>query len=357
VIDVLQIVSRPSSDAEHLFGLILPREGYRAGATSWQPRDSDSTALYNRLFETDAELAQWATAKADSGNVWHATASFKEAGEIARELRSGFKGSRDESNIHSRQCFHGDLDCGETKPYLRFDHAKAALGLATAKLGLPSPIVVRSGNGLHFYFPLTEQITDMRLWRAYADGLRAALVGQGLKLDAPCSTDPVRLLRPPGTLNHKGGKPRPVTAEDWGTGPVPLSTYNPFKKRPLRASKPRPGIDARAPLPLAEFPAVLRRCRQINNFARKLGAVSEPAWKACFGVLAFVENGRAIAHAYSKGDPRYDPDETDRKFDERCKLIGPTTCRHFQTLDNGLCAACTWRSPALASPLRIGEAR
>jgi hypothetical protein len=38
-------------------------------------------------------------------------------------------------------------------------------------------------------------------------------------------------------------------------------------------------------------------------------------------------------------------------------LIGPTTCRHFQTLDNGLCAACTWRSPAIASTIRIGEAR
>jgi hypothetical protein len=174
----------------------------------------------------------------------------------------------------------------------------------------------------------------------------------------------VRLLRPPGTFNYKGGKPLPVLVEDWGSGPVPIAMFDPlanqdlrFKKRTRRASKPREGIDASAPLPIALFPAVLRRCRQINNFARKLGAVSEPEWKACLGVLAFVENGREIAHAYSKGDPRYDPDETDKKFDERCKLIGPTTCRYFQKLDNGLCAACTWRSPCLASPLRIGGAR
>jgi len=43
----------------------------------------------------------------------------------------------------------------------------------------------------------------------------------------------------------------------------------------------------------------------------QLGAVSEPAWKSCLGVLAFVENGRAISHEYSRGDPRYDPAETD----------------------------------------------
>jgi hypothetical protein len=97
------LVPRPHQDAEHLFGLILPRDGYRAGATSWQPRDSDSTALYNRLFKTNAELAQWATEKGTASNVWHATASFRDAGGIARDLRSGFKGSRDESNIHSRE--------------------------------------------------------------------------------------------------------------------------------------------------------------------------------------------------------------------------------------------------------------
>jgi hypothetical protein len=115
VIDALQIVPRPSFDPERLFGLILPRDGYRAGAISWKPRDSADTILYNRLFETDAELAKWAARRADSGNVWHATATFKNACDFAGD---GFKGRRDESNVHSRQCFHGDLDCGETKPYL-----------------------------------------------------------------------------------------------------------------------------------------------------------------------------------------------------------------------------------------------
>jgi hypothetical protein len=331
--NALEIVQRPHADAERLFGLILPREGYRAGATSWQPRDSDSTALYNRLFGTDAEFAKWATAKGLSTHVWFSTATFREAGEIAGDLHSGFKGRRDEANIHSRQCFHGDLDCGETKPYLRFDHAKAALGWATAKLGLPSPIVVRSGNGLHFYFPLTDPITDMRLWRAYAGGILAALEGQGIKLDAQCSTNPVCLLRPPGTFNHKSASPLPVIVEDWGGGPVPLATFDPFKERTRRKAKPRADIErssgasGRAPLPIALFPAVLRRCRQMNNFARKLGAVSEQEWKACLGILAFVENGREIAHAYSKGDPRYTPEETDAKFDERCKLSGPSTFR------------------------------
>jgi len=335
------------TDAERLFALILPREGYRAGAAMWRPRDSGETALYNRLFETDVELARFLLKAAGRSNVWFSTATFKAAGEPAPY--GGFHGRRDEANVHSRQCFHGDIDVGEDKSYLRFEHAKAALGLACARLALPSPIIVCSGHGLHFYFPLTEPLIDVRLWRTYATGLRAALEGHGLKLDATCSTDPVRLLRPPGISNHKSGNPLPVLVDGWGSGPVSLSAFDAFKERTRRSHKPRVSGTAsiRRPLPLAEFPAVLKRCCQLNAFARKLGAVSEPEWKAALGVLAFVESGREIAHEYSRGDPRYDPAETDRKFDERCKLIGPTTCRHFQTLGNGLCATCTWRSTSL----------
>jgi hypothetical protein len=354
----LRLIIRSREEVEHLLGLILPREGYRAGATVWKPRDSDSTILYNRLFETDADLAQWAAARGAHENVWHSTATFKEVEEKAeREFLPCFKGRRDESNIHSRQCFHGDIDVGEDKPYVRFEHARAALEWACAKLGLPPPIVIRSGHGLHFYWPLTEPIADMRLWRAYAEGILATLVGQGLKLDAQCSVDPVRILRPPGTFNFKNGRV-PVLVEDWGAGPTPLSAFNQFKGKMRRKPRSERKLDSPVdPLPLAEFPAVVRRCRQMNNFARLVGAVSEPEWMACIGILAFVENGREIAHAYSKGDPRYDPDETDKKFDERREhLIGPITCRHFQTLNN-LCDACTWRSPWLRSPLRIGDGR
>ncbi len=349
-----RIAHPPSANASKLFRLILPREGYRAGAATWQPKDGDTPALYNRLFDIDAELAQWTVAKAYSGNVWHATATFKEVGEIARDWRFGFKGRRDELNLCARQCFHGDVDVGEDKPYVRFDHAKAALGWAIAKLGLPSPVTVCSGHGLHFYWPLTAPMSDVRLWRAYAGGIAGALEGQGLKLDKQCSADPVRLLRPPGTANHKGGNRLPVFVDSWGDGPVELGIFDKLKLKVRR--KFREQVHACAPLPATEFPAVLRRCRQINDFARKMGAVPEPQWKACLGVLAFVEHGREIAHEYSKGDLRYDPDETDKKFDERCKLSGPSTCMQFQSLGNGLCEACTWRSPAISSPLLVGRA-
>lgn len=339
------------ADAERLFGLILPRDGYRACAVQWQPKDSDHLILYNRLFENDEQLASFLVRKGSDANVWFSTATFREAGEATHD---GFKGSRGEANLHSRRCLHGDVDVGEYRPYVRFEHAKAKLELVVVRLGLPMPIIVRSGHGLHFYWPLSEPVADTRVWRAYAGGILAALVGQGLKLDAPCSGDPVRLLRPPGTFNHKHGMKLPVAVDGWGAGPVSLAAFDKFKPK---ACKPRGAVSpaAHQPLLIDELPTVLRRCRQLNNFARKIGDVPEPEWKACLGVLAFVQGGRELAHEYSKGHPEYDPAETDKKFDDRTKLSGPTTCKHFQSLDNGHCGVCTWKSSLLASPLSIGR--
>jgi hypothetical protein len=104
-----------------------------------------------------------------------------------------------------------------------------------------------------------------------------------------------------------------------------------------------------------QFGKVLARCRQLNHFARMAGRVSEPEWKGCLGVLTFAENGRELAHSYSAGDPRYNPEETDRKFDARQKLSGPTTCAYFQKLDPAPCDACTWRSASLVTPLNVGR--
>lgn len=346
------------SDAERLFGLILPQDGFRACAVEWMPKDSDRPALFTRMFYMDCDLSRFLIAHGSRTDVWFSTSTFSEVGD--RSAFGGFKGKRDERNLHSRQCLHGDIDAGGDKAYPRFEWAKAALEWAVAKLGLPRPILIRSGHGLHFYWPLLEPIVDIRLWRAYAEGMTAALVGQGLKIDAQCSVDPVRLLRPPGTLNHKGGGRLPIAVDEWGDGPTKLSAFDAFKGQVrLLARKQREEGQEITPIPISEFPAVLRRCGQLNHFARMQGVVSEPEWKACIGVLAFVEDGRAIAHEYSKGDSRYDPDETDKKFDARMGLSGPSRCTQFQKLDNGagdagLCDQCTWRS-VVTTPLQLGR--
>jgi hypothetical protein len=65
-------------------------------------------------------------------------------------------------------------------------------------------IVVESGTGLHAYWPLIDPIGPDEVEVANRQ-LAQAVDGD------PRSTDAARILRPPGTFNHKGDQRRPVT--------------------------------------------------------------------------------------------------------------------------------------------------
>lgn len=71
----------------------------------------------------------------------------------------------------------------------------------------PAPaIVVHSGNGRHFYWPLYPPLEADHLERANRR------LAHALGADSR-STDAARILRPPGTFNHKGGEPVAVEIE------------------------------------------------------------------------------------------------------------------------------------------------
>lgn len=68
------------------------------------------------------------------------------------------------------------------------------------------PIVVRSGSGLHAYWPLWPPLAPGHAERANRR------LAHKLRAD-PRATDAARILRPPGTFNHKLAEPRPVSIE------------------------------------------------------------------------------------------------------------------------------------------------
>lgn len=71
----------------------------------------------------------------------------------------------------------------------------------------PAPaIIVHSGNGRHAYWPLYPPLSADHVERANRR------LAYALEADSR-STDAARILRPPGTFNHKGGAPVPVEIE------------------------------------------------------------------------------------------------------------------------------------------------
>ena len=81
--------------------------------------------------------------------------------------------------------------------------------IRVTKLPLPS-ICVKSGGGFHVYYTLSRALTREE-WEPLAHALVEAGKRNGLKADYQVTINSTRLLRVPGTLNHKQDTPRLVS--------------------------------------------------------------------------------------------------------------------------------------------------
>jgi Family of unknown function (DUF5906)/Primase C terminal 2 (PriCT-2) len=84
------------------------------------------------------------------------------------------------------------------------------LGRFCKATGFPIPaILVDSGNGIHGYWPLAEDL-DVAPWRALAQKLKDKCAEVGLKADPTVTADAARILRVPTTMNYKQVPALPV---------------------------------------------------------------------------------------------------------------------------------------------------
>ena len=90
---------------------------------------------------------------------------------------------------------------------------------------------------------------------------------------------------------------------------------------------------------------IIQHCATLAHVAAVKGAVSEPLWRDVIGVLKHTIEGDAICHEWSKGDPRYDPVETQAKINNW--KTGPTLCATIKANPDAKCDGCslTCRSP------------
>ena len=76
---------------------------------------------------------------------------------------------------------------------------------AINKIGLPQPMVVSSGNGIHCYWTLTSPVGKDH-WVKASTALRIALQENNVEIDTSKIHDPSMVLRPVGT-HHKKQQP------------------------------------------------------------------------------------------------------------------------------------------------------
>lgn len=155
-----------------------------------------------------------------------------------------------------------------------FDGGKAAALFSLGRAQLTPSILVDSGNGFHAYWFL-RGFVPFELASKAMQGLAKAIGGDAVH-------DASRILRLPGTHNHKTDPPNPVRLLHFEPGRryafTDFDAYMPEEK-----PAPRP-VTLEDPIPFDELPDWLAEL--VVNGAPK-GTRSEQAFKACVWLLRF----------------------------------------------------------------------
>ena len=306
--------------------------------------DSRHQELVKTREEVDGLVARFLKR---SWNVFFGVAKYKD------------DSSRKKSNVLALRSFWLDIDCGPTKDYDTQPEGLAALREFCKATGLPKPIIVNSGRGLHVYWPLTEDITREE-WEPVATRLRDVAATQGLRVDTSCF-EVARILRVPDTYNFKGPDPLPVEV---------LSVGKPHSYAELRdilGVKEQPSLLAPpsfAPSPLAKiikanmdssFAKIMKRgeggCAQLNACYEERATLSEPRWFGGLSIAKFCKDRDKAIHKLSADHPEYDPARTEQKVEH---ILGPRTCQEFDKITPGICGSCP-HAGKIRSPISLGK--
>ena len=240
-----------------------------------------------------------------------------------------------------------------------------------------TPTFVSSGYGLHAYIVLSRDI-PVAEWQSGANALAAWCGVEGVAADHGITKDAVRILRAPGTRNHKDPlRPQPVRLlgsiqpNDAGlvltvlarhgldasprTPPKQAQDFSPLTPGSPTTFKPDPILgDMRGPQAPSSAAVVAESCAQLAAMRDAKEAVSG-TWYPLLGVLAFCEDGEALAQEWSSAHPTYSEAETSEKLARwRSQVSGAVTCATLDGARPGICGTCMRRG-TITSPVQLGR--
>ena len=326
---------------------VLPTEGYYV-TTVINP-----DGRRQGFFETVEQLAKAvAGLDAQGNNTYYAISAFVE------------KGNRKQENVRATKVLALDIDCGETKPFADWKEGLKALGVFIAALGLPKPMVIASGNGLHVYWVLTRELAPDE-WKPLAMALKTATIAKEFEVDSGLTANSALVLRPIGTRNPKNGNivKLLIDAEpvDPSTMASCLSSYmvahQMSQSSSTRSSTLLDNLAVKQDFPPSISHLIVSKCQQVKflveNQADK-SKVPEPLWYNLMGIAAYCVEPEATAIEWSRKHPDFNQTATISKMEQwKEKGFPPTTCDKFDTDRPGGCKGCKYKG-SIGSPTRLG---
>jgi hypothetical protein len=308
-------------------------------------------------------------------DVYYGCSSFlPQAQDTQRDptTRKLIIGGRKQTNVAFVRSFWVDLDVGPPEPgkppkYANWKDAARAIFQFAVAHHMPTPWLVRSGWGVHAYWPMDADMV-VADWKPVAEALKQALRAVGVLFDPSRTADESSVLRPPGTHNHKR-QPKPVeivaVGQPW-TLPAMQAEFGQWvvaaPADPFAHMGPVPagltpdtsgGLTAGAGYDPSSAYLIADHCAVIGKVRDTRGDVDQPTWYNALGVLRHTVEAPGICHEWSKGHARYSVSETNDKMIQQA-AHGPTGCLKFADHQPDLCAACPWNGK-IKTPLVLGR--
>lgn len=352
-------------DTREFLNAVLPAGGVYIVAV----RDGDR--FRHKGFYTIKEAADFCRlADSRGAETYHACAAYKE--KPHRDPVTDKYICRKQENWRAAKAFWCDIDCGATKAAegKGYPTQKAgALAILTwcKEKGLPSPMLINSGNGVHAYWCLAGEITPKE-WYQAASILKKLLESAGVLADPSRTSDFASILRPVGTHNHKD----PLNPKEVKLARAQTELIEPadFIARLMTIYAEEGAGDLPPPPPwlqavqgdeVPQFSSPLEcdidlcadKCAQVRAMRDSKGDVSYDVWRGVIGIIKHSTSGIEKAREWSarRGETGHNNLDVDTRFNSWDS--GPTTCEFFEKCNPEGCANCSFKGK-VKTPWKLG---
>lgn len=269
-----------------------------------------------------------------------------------------------------------DIDCGSSKAepdekgrikgYIDQSTGLTELQKFCKAVGLPRPILVSSGYGVHAYW-LLENTIEQWQWKPLAERLRELCNEHQLIVDASVF-EPSRVLRIPGTFNFKKEEPQEVVVlNEVSTrmsyaqlqGILGSSDPKPVEERPAFIPAMSPMMEALMGNKVKRFKTIMMKsasgvgCNQLLHCFKHQADIEEPLWRSALSITAFCVDKDSASHKMSNQHPEYDAGEVDEKIAHLVAKGGPHHCTTFEKQNPSGCDNCSHKGN-IKSPIMLG---
>ena len=332
----------------------LPTTGVYCVATI----DPVVKTVRHKFVESIDDLESYVESKKDTKtNIFVALSSF-----------NGY--SRKAEEVKAVKSFFVDLDVGEGKGYDSKENALEALNKFVQESGLPPPVRIDSGGGVHAYWIFDHDVSATE-WKPYAEKFKEFCIQKGLNIDPVVTADLARILRCPDTFNQKTDPPIPTKVLD---DSIPIYSFEEFKDFLGEVVQPINDLLNTLPKGLSEDQKKMFKldnyeskfkdiaikslegngCNQIKFILENAKTIPEPLWWSGLSIAANCSDGETAIHMMSEDHPTYNREATIRKA--QTTIGKPHSCDTFNSVNPGKCDGCAFKGKIKpANPLGISN--